>query len=287
MYSGCAVGGAGKPRSRRRCAGVAAAALALTLAIGNAAGSNAAELPYEPNDSTLSATGPLEAGASRIAALETYGDRDFFYFYVTSPQMPRVELTISNLGGGRASDIELTIFDSAATPLASQGFIRDGEARTVTVSLEPQKYFAEVTSAEGSGDAYSLSAGGEPGAFGTYAQIAERCERATAAASAAQAGLGKRKQSCSGLRLGFGAAATGRLGRAAGPMPHTERRGPGSKPRGRRCARRADREGRGARSPSKRRGAPAPVGGSARRRPRRGPRRVRRHDGGGRVDPAR
>ncbi len=100
--------------------------------------------------------------------------------------------TVANLGGGeKASDIDATILDSTSTPVSGLAFIGDGEARTATLDLEPGKYFIEVAANEGFGDAYRLTPGGGPGAFGTYGQIAGRCAAATTAASAARAKLGR------------------------------------------------------------------------------------------------
>lgn len=143
---------------------------------------HAAAAPYEPNDATPAAVGPLAFGQTWSAALENSGDRDFFFFYVTSADATPVELAARNLGGGgEPSDLDLSILDTTGTAIASQAFIRDGETRTVAASLQPQKYFVEVAPGEGFGDAYSLSAGGGTGAFGSYEQIAGRCERATKA----------------------------------------------------------------------------------------------------------
>jgi hypothetical protein len=154
----------------------------------------AAAAPFEPNDSILSATGPLALGQTYTAALEAQGDRDFFYFYVTSSDTSQVAFTVQNLGGGgEFSDVKVTILDVASTPLASQAFIGDGEQPTISAALAPQKYFVEVGAQQGFGDSYNLSAGGGPGAFGPYLQIAGRCARATEVAVAARNNLEKAK----------------------------------------------------------------------------------------------
>jgi hypothetical protein len=142
--------------------------------------------PFEPNNSTAEAAGPLLAGQSYSADLASRDDRDFYFFYVTSADPAQVELNIDNAGGGAAgSDIGLTILDASATPLASQAFIRPGEARLVATALAPGKYYAEVVQNDGSGDAYVLKPGGGAGAFGPYAQIAGRCDRASGRVAAA------------------------------------------------------------------------------------------------------
>lgn len=170
--------------SGRRGGGVLIA-LPLAILLSLVFLTQAVAAPYEPNDAMPAAAGPLAFGQSYSAALETSGDRDYFFFYVTSAGATQVELTAGNLGGGdEPSDLDVSILDPTGTAIASQAFIRDGETRTVAASLQPQKYFVEVDAGEGSGDAYSLSAGGGTGAFGSYAQIAGRCERATKAVGA-------------------------------------------------------------------------------------------------------
>lgn len=138
------------------------------------------------------AAGPLMLSQSLEAALETSTDRDYFYFYVTAPGAVQVELAVRNLGGGgKASDIDATILDSAATPLAGQAFIEDGETRLMTATLEAQKYFIEVSPSSGFGDSYSLTAAGGSGAFGSYARIAGRCASADSALREGQRALSR------------------------------------------------------------------------------------------------
>jgi len=184
----------GGSRSRRRGTTGALLGLAILAASCFLPSFAAAEAPFEPNDALPSAAGPLLAGQTYAAALETPSDRDFFYFYVTAPGAPQVALTVKNLGGeSRTADVDVKILDSAATPLAGQAFIAKGEERLLTASLAPQKYFVEVASSEGLSDAYTLSASDGKGAFGSYAQIAGRCARARAAIEVARAALEKAK----------------------------------------------------------------------------------------------
>lgn len=166
---------------------------ALSAAVLLAPRATAAEAPYEPNDASPAAAGPLAAGQLYSAGLETASDRDFFFFHVTSRQSALVELTVRNLGVGDASDIDVTIFDVWATPVAARTFIRGGESALLSIELEPQKYFVEVSSSGGFGDPYSLLGGGSLGAFGPYAQIAGRCTKATAAVTESTAGLSRAK----------------------------------------------------------------------------------------------
>ena len=78
---------------------------------------SAVAAPYESDSTILEAAGPLFVNQTYSGAIETPGDRDFFYFYVTSPTEAQVTLTVSNLGGGSGSaDINAAILDASATP---------------------------------------------------------------------------------------------------------------------------------------------------------------------------
>lgn len=159
---------------------LAACLAALSPALGAAPAS--AEGPYEPNESAPAAAGPLLFGQTYSAALESSGDHDFYFFYVTSPSPVQASVTMQNLGGGGpTADIAATITDAVATPVAAQTFIREGETRAMTATLEAGKYYLEVNANTGFGDSYGLATGGGNGAFGPYSTISSRCARATAA----------------------------------------------------------------------------------------------------------
>ncbi len=186
---------AGRVDSHRRSRALAGAAVALALALGLAPAAPAAIGPFEPNDSTLAAAGPLALGQPYEASLETANDADFYYFYVTSPGESQVALTVANLGGGATSSvIDATIVDAAATPW-TPSHTSPRAPRTVTLTLPPQKYFVEVVTNQafntGSGSAYRLTPGGDAGAFGPYAQISGRCARASKALTRARRGLSR------------------------------------------------------------------------------------------------
>jgi hypothetical protein len=175
---------------RRKCGLAALGALAILLLVSPAPTSLAAQGPHEPNDIILNAAGPLTAGQPLVAGLETQVDRDFFFFYVTSPGNSQVLLTVTNLGGGsEASNLAATIMDSSATPVGGLSYVSSGEAKTATLTLRPQKYFVEVAPNEGFGDTYSLTGSGSDGAFGPYERIAARCARASAAVARARVRL--------------------------------------------------------------------------------------------------
>jgi hypothetical protein len=165
-----------------------AATLCLTLAA--APGAPAAQGPYEPNDTILNAAGPLLAGGAYVGGIEARGDRDFFFFYVTSPGEAQVTLTVRNLGGGTAvSNVDAMILDTSATPVGGLSYINRGAEKTAVLTLRPQKYLVEVSSTEGFGDSYSLIGGGDAGAFGSYEAIAARCARGVVAVRRGQTGL--------------------------------------------------------------------------------------------------
>jgi hypothetical protein len=170
---------------------VVAALIGMIFLVVLAPASQAEPGAYEPNDTTLSAAGPLASGQPYRAGVETAGDRDFFYFYVTSSDA-HVTFAVANLGGGsKPSDIDAKVLDSYSTPLGGSAFIGGGEAKTVALDLEPGRYFFEVAAHEGSGDAYELTPGGSAGAIGAYARIDARCAAAETAASAARRKLGR------------------------------------------------------------------------------------------------
>jgi len=166
------------------------ALVALLGALGAAPGTAGAQGPYEPNETALGAAGPLLGGVGYVAGIEAQGDRDNFFFYVTAPGETQVTLTVRNLGGGAAvSNVDAVILDTSATPVGGLSYINAGAEKTAVLTLEPQKYFVEVSSTEGFGDSYSLLGGGGAGAFGPYEAIAARCARGSAALRRARVGL--------------------------------------------------------------------------------------------------
>jgi hypothetical protein len=172
----------GRLEARRNAAWAALLAVSLIVAFAPAA---AQAVPYEPNDTILSAAGPVAFGQTWDAALETASDKDFFYFYVTSSKPTPVTIAIRNLErSSRTDGLNATIVDAAGTPVdAFAYFLRGGDEATGTVTLEPQKYFLEVGPAvpDSESIAYSFTSGGGEGAFGSYTQIAGRCAKGVTA----------------------------------------------------------------------------------------------------------
>jgi len=145
---------------------------------------------YEPNDTIAGSVGPLSNHQSYAAALEAENDKDFFFFYVTSPASP-VTVTLKNLGSPFLSYVGVSILDSSGTSVGSVTNVEEGDEKAVTVTLEPQKYFVEVMSNLDYGAEYSLGTEGGTGAFGPYAAIASHCAAARSASATAQVGLEK------------------------------------------------------------------------------------------------
>jgi hypothetical protein len=193
---------------------VAQAIAAMVIAVVLLAPLAAADVsgPFEPNDTIPSAVGPLAAHQYYDGTIEVLGDRDYFYFYVTSAEPAKVRIELTNLGGssgggGEVSDVDGTILDSNATPIESISFIRQGETRDAELTLPPQKYLIEVSSREGYRDSYRLATDGSKGSFGIYSTVTARCAQATASVAALKNGLSIAKQKLQ--------RATNRLRRAA------------------------------------------------------------------------
>jgi hypothetical protein len=166
-------------------------ALLISVALALSASSRAVamDLPYEPNDTLLSAAGPLVSGQPIVATLGSLSDKDFFFFYVAAKDDVQSTLTIENLGGSNqaSSELDARILDSSGAYAGGTFvYIRGGESRTSTLPLSPGKYFVEVMTREAYGDSYRLSPGGSKGAFLSYGDIAGRCQQATTAAGQLQ-----------------------------------------------------------------------------------------------------
>lgn len=170
---------------------VIAAVLAISAIAAPSA--SAAQPPFEPNDSLLTAYGPLGLNQTYTAAMETENDRDFFYFYVTSPSSSQVSVTIKDLGGGLHSynGAAFEIEDSHGGYISGAEVSNIGDYRTVNVTLTAGKYYIEVEPDDGYSATYSLTTGGTEGAFGEYAPIAAQCAAATGPVTLYMAQLAK------------------------------------------------------------------------------------------------
>lgn len=166
---------------------IAAIGLALLLLSANGA---SAQPPFEPNDSLLTAAGPLANNTTYVAADETENDTDYFYFYVTTPSTAQLTFTLTNLGGGFENPyVYATVTDSHGDSLSEIGSAYAADYATNSVSLEAGKYYVRVNGYSGYGASYKLATSGTDGAFGNYALIAAQCAAATAPVNAYQAQL--------------------------------------------------------------------------------------------------
>ena len=86
--------------------------------------------PYEPNDTVAGAAGPLAGGQAYTGAIESQGDLDYFFFYVSSPGEAQATLTVKNLGGGAGiSNIDATVLNSSMTPVGGLSYINRGRRK--------------------------------------------------------------------------------------------------------------------------------------------------------------
>jgi hypothetical protein len=196
-------------RSARKSTLLAIFCLGLALALPAFASAAA----FEPNDSIPAAAGPLVGGQTYTAAIETPGDRDLFYFYVSAASPTPLTLSFNNLGGGsEAAALNAAIVDSLEAPIDPFAYaITAGLGAATTITLDPGKYYVAVGAVEGSAGAvsYSLTTAG---GFGSYEEIAKRCADATktykASAAALQVAQGKLQRATARLRRARFASAT-------------------------------------------------------------------------------
>jgi|SRR4051794_6637229 hypothetical protein len=111
----------------------------------------------EPNDDFATATGPLTAGQTFKASLETATDADFQFFYVPDPAEVTVTTFNDAKSGGNAANRGRTIVSGlfrgrkGKNPLAlvdTGRTVKPGQKAKVKVSLLPGKYFVPVLHAQ-------------------------------------------------------------------------------------------------------------------------------------------
>lgn len=172
-----------------KVAGVAL--ISLLLAGLMAASASAAQPPYEPNDSLLTAYGPLTINQTYTAAIETENDLDYFYFYVTTPSTAQVTITLKSLGGPEnAAGTYLGLENAQGDGIGEDADVgQAGQTSTINQTLSAGKYLVKVGPNGRYGASYSFTTAGTEGAFGEYAPIAAQCAAATAGVSAIQAPL--------------------------------------------------------------------------------------------------
>lgn len=160
-----------------RPAAVLVIALGMLLAYAPGA---LAVAPYEPNDSYISATGPISAGTTYSGALETSNDHDYFYFYL--PQQTQLQFTTTNTTPDDTyicSEIDHQLPGYVTTVDDSELSINDGQSASGAVTLEPGKYYFIVGCPGAIGETYTFSIG-PAGVTSTYEPFAIACAAAHA-----------------------------------------------------------------------------------------------------------
>lgn len=161
-------------------------ALALLLPLGP---SSIAAAPFEPNDSYITATGPVFSGTNYSGALETSNDRDYFFFYL--PRQTQLQFRLTN-----TSSKESLVCSSIAQQLPSEvDYVNDGslsafngESASGAVTLQPGKYYFIVECPNTIGESYTFSLS-PPGVTSTYEPFALACAAAHPPVAAAAAQL--------------------------------------------------------------------------------------------------
>jgi hypothetical protein len=111
----------------------------------------------EPNDSFATATGPLTAGQTFKASLETATDTDFQFFYVPDPTTITVTTLNDAKSGGNAANRGRTLVSSilrgrkGKLPLPLAGTtktLKPGQKGKAKVTLLPGKYFVPIGHAD-------------------------------------------------------------------------------------------------------------------------------------------
>lgn len=103
---------------------------------------SAAAAPYEPNDSSVQATGPLMGGITYSAALETSNDEDWFYFYTAGQVQLDVALTKADAGYGT---VAASLLDTNGQEVGSAYAGDSGETdHVLTTAPTAARYLVQV-----------------------------------------------------------------------------------------------------------------------------------------------
>lgn len=154
---------------------------AVVAALLSPALSQAGQPMYEPNDSMATATGPLAVSSAYEASLETENDKDYFYFYVTSPTTAQVQLTYKTIG--EKDWFTAHLLDSHGGTVKESWI--EGPYEIASVTLSAGKYYVEISNG-GTGQGYRIETQGTDGAFGSFATIQSNCAAAQGAANVQQ-----------------------------------------------------------------------------------------------------
>jgi len=168
---------------------LATAALAIFAV---AAQSAVAAGEWEPNDSYLTAAGPLVAGTTYTGVFETSNDVDYFYFYV--PQQTQLQFKVTNSTPQNVylcTNIERQALDRIEGINGNASLsVYGGESKSGAVTLTPGKYYFEVDCPGTVGKTYSFTLG-PAGVTSTYEPFALACAAAHPPVTAASTALGQ------------------------------------------------------------------------------------------------
>jgi hypothetical protein len=149
---------------------------------------------FEPNEDSETAYGPLAAGVTYAATLESGEDFDNYYFYVTGKGSSWVEITIANTTvDGDGLFAELVDADEAAL---DEVYVPGEDFDLFEAELEPGVYYLAIQTElfEQFNETYEIRAEGGPGAFATQAEVQAQCRKATSSISKARAALQRAKR---------------------------------------------------------------------------------------------
>lgn len=171
---------------------VAGTALLLVLCLAPATATAAGE--FEPNDDSETAYGPLAAGVTYAATLESGEDFDYYHFYVAGRGASPVAITIANTTiDGDGLFVEL--LDSDEGPLDEIN-VPGQDFDVLEADLEPGLYYLALQTElfEQFDETYEIRAEGGAGAFASQAEVQAQCRRDTAALTKARAALAQARK---------------------------------------------------------------------------------------------
>ncbi len=133
---------------------------------------------FEPNDSFITATGPIVAGTTYSGTYETSNDSDYFFFYL--PQITQLQFRTTNSTPKEVSLCSAIYHQlPSGTNTVSGGSlsVEGGESASGAVTLEPGKYYYVLGCPGTIGKTYSFSLN-PPGVTSTYEPFAQACAAA-------------------------------------------------------------------------------------------------------------
>jgi hypothetical protein len=139
--------------------------LAIVLALGALAGraGAAVEGPFEPNDTTQTAFGPLAPDIAYAAQIETATNADWYYVYTSGPGTVDIAVTLTSCGpavtGSTCSNITARVYDGDGGPVGSAVVNTTGSVAHVTFPTTRRwRYSISLQQVGVGGSSYSLTA---------------------------------------------------------------------------------------------------------------------------------